>query len=518
MGYRRMTTDDLLSIHRRWRVGQTISEISRQEGFDRKTVREYINRFVSVGLKPNEAVEGPDLLTALSGLLPSNERTHTVRDEFQKHEDEIIKLITADTEPVKPKTAYKILVRKYGVSGSYESFKGFMQTQDIQVKGKPTVPRLELPPGKEIQVDYCSVGYHIDPASGKNRRVHAFIGKLSCSRLPYVRFTYTQKQESFVESNVRMLEFYDGTSEYITIDNLKAGVMKPDVYDPKLNKAYAEFAEYYGTFINTCIVGHSKGKAKIERIVQEVRELYRELKYVHPSFSLNELNREALSWCREEYGMAKHGTTRIEPAVAFKNEEKGFLKHLPAVRFEVPKWKQVKVAPDQFFTFYSKRYAMPYAFRGKVLSCRQTGVLLRVFDDKNMLLREYVIDSQRVQWHSGDFPESQEAMMKGSYPQYLISKGYGIGPEAGKLIESILRPHAFIKARSARGVLTVLEKYRGFPFLEDVCRQARGKGIFVPKQIKYLLETEQKQQYLNFEIPRSAVGNAMIRNVAEYIN
>ena len=73
--------------------------------------------------------------------------------------------------------------------------------------------------------------------------------------------------------------------------------------------------------------------------------MYRELKHVHPSFSLSELNREALSWCREEYGMAKHGTTGIEPAVAFENEEKGLLKYLPAVRFEVPKWKQVKVAP-----------------------------------------------------------------------------------------------------------------------------------------------------------------------------
>ena len=37
-----------------------------------------------------------------------------------------------------------------------------------------------------------------------------FIGKLSASRLPYVEFTYAQTQESFVEINTRMIEFFGG--------------------------------------------------------------------------------------------------------------------------------------------------------------------------------------------------------------------------------------------------------------------------------------------------------------------
>ena len=34
------------------------------------------------------------------------------------------------------------------------------------------------------------------------------------------------------------------------IDNLKTGVIKPDLYDPKLNRAYAEMAEHYGCLID----------------------------------------------------------------------------------------------------------------------------------------------------------------------------------------------------------------------------------------------------------------------------
>jgi transposase len=514
-----MTIENLFSMYRRWRSGQSINEISRQEGFDRKTVRMYLLKFKSAGLSASgDRPESGQLHAMLAGLLPSNDRKHVIQDEFRRYEDEIVALVSDEREPVKPKTAYRIMRRKYDISGSYESFKVYFRRLEVRAKGRQSVPRLELPPGKEIQVDYCFVGYHLDADSRKNRKVYAFIGKLSCSRLPFVQFTYTQKQESFVESNVGMLEFYGGASEYITIDNLKQGVLKPDIYDPTINRAYAEFAEYYRTFINPCVVGHSKGKAKVERQVQEVRELYRELKAVHPTYSMRELNAKALDWCRNEYGGARHGTTGIEPMKAFEHEEKGCLQPLPEIRFEVPRFKPVKVAPDQFFTFDGKRYAMPRIFRGSQLMCRQTGTLLRIFDERHTLLRQYVIDSRRARWCEGDFPESQEAMMQGSYPHYLISRGRSIGPQAALLIESILRPHAFIKARAARGVLSVLEEYRDYPFLESVCSQARRQAIFVPKQIKYLLESEKRQSHLRFAIQRSPLGEAMIRDIAEYIN
>ena len=35
-----------------------------------------------------------------------------------------------------------------------------------------------------------------------------------------------------------MFEYYGGVTEVLSLDNLKAGVIKPDLYDPKLNKAF----------------------------------------------------------------------------------------------------------------------------------------------------------------------------------------------------------------------------------------------------------------------------------------
>jgi hypothetical protein len=87
-------------------------------------------------------------------------------------------------------------------------------------------------------------------------------------------------------------------------------------------------------------------------------------------------NREALQWCREEYGRTRHGTTGIEPMVLFEEAEKATLKPLPTERFEVPLYKPVTVYADRFFKFEKKRYAMPETCRGKSFIARKSGTML----------------------------------------------------------------------------------------------------------------------------------------------
>ena len=79
------------------------------------------------------------------------------------------------------------------------------------------------------------------------------------------------------------------------------------MYDPQINRSYAEFAEHYGTFINACIPGYPKGKAKVERQVQEgTRTVFVVFLLCICHFSLQELNKEAQKWCRSEYGKKPH--------------------------------------------------------------------------------------------------------------------------------------------------------------------------------------------------------------------
>ena len=130
MGYRRMNINDLKSIYRRWKAGQKISFISTAEGFDRKTIRNYIRGFEKNGLNRDvDTIAENDLHTVLLSLLPCNEREHTVQASFHDLIDEIRNLVSDKVHPVKPKTEYRIVKRKYDLTASYESFKVFFKNQ-----------------------------------------------------------------------------------------------------------------------------------------------------------------------------------------------------------------------------------------------------------------------------------------------------------------------------------------------------------------------------------------------------
>jgi hypothetical protein len=509
----------LETIFRRWHAGHSITSMKEAVTCDRKTIRNYITLFTATGYAvgcpfPDEQ----KLFRDLEAILPLKNRQRGVRDVLLKHKDEIIELITRKSEPVKPKNAFLIAKEKYDLQVSYETFKLFMREHAFSITKTAAPLRIELPPGMEIQLDYGKVGGLYDPDEKRNRTVYAFCARLSFSRLPFIVFVHAQDQESFIESNIEMVEFFGGVTEFLSLDNLKAGVIKPHLYDPELNRAYAEFAAHYGVFLNPCRVGKATDKGKIERLVPSARELFRRLKEVHPSFTLAELNEKALQWCREEYGLTKHGTTGVPPLELFEAQEASALKPLPETRFEVPVWKQVKVAPDRFITFEGKYYCLPYEYRGKTLLARKSGVFLRLFTPQHVLVREYMISLKRFSWLPGDFPEDREALMQGEYPQWLLKQARSFGPSTEKLIASVLESHAYLHARRARGILSLLEKYRDHPFREEICQRARLLRVHTPKQIGLMLESERRQLRFDFIVPTSPAGQAMIRDVKEYFN
>jgi transposase len=49
----------------------------------------------------------------------------------------------------------------------------------------------------------------------------------------------------------------------LVCDNLKTGVDKPDLYDPKINRTYAELAVHYDTLIDPARAFKPKDKDRV---------------------------------------------------------------------------------------------------------------------------------------------------------------------------------------------------------------------------------------------------------------
>ncbi|NPV81934.1 MAG: IS21 family transposase, partial [Firmicutes bacterium] len=152
------------------------------------------------------------------------------------------------------------------------------------------------------------------------------------------------------------------------MDNVASGVLKPDIYEPLLNRAYEEMAAHYGVLIDPCRKGKPKDKPRVERAIPYVRDSF----WRGRSFSsLTEINREAIRWCTEIAGMRIHGTTRQKPLEVFNLVEKPMLKSLPE-RWEIAVWQTAKVGPDSRCAVRRTLYSVPWQYMGRELSVRIT--------------------------------------------------------------------------------------------------------------------------------------------------
>ena len=58
----------------------------------------------------------------------------------------------------------------------------------------------------------------------------------------------------------------------MTLDNLKEGVIKPDIYDPQLNELYAAVLEHYRVTADPARVGDSNRKGTVENAVKHTQD------------------------------------------------------------------------------------------------------------------------------------------------------------------------------------------------------------------------------------------------------
>lgn len=490
MGYNPQGIMNIYEIIRRWHTGQTISSIARTLSLDRKTVRRYIQWAQKAGIRLDKPLgEEADVLGVLQALTPSGQREKPAAEQFAPYREEIMALVEDPHDPLTLKSAWQVICHRHPeITASYSSLKRIARHWKPQSSRSGW--RQETPPGQQTQIDYAKVGLLYDPAAGRKRVVYAFIATLSWSRYKFVEFVWSQDQQAFVGSHLKMFDFWGGASRVLVIDNLKSGVLRPDRYDPQLNPLYRQMADHYGCFIDPARPGQPKDKGKVERAVQPVRDLFRRLKAMDPELRLAEANKKALYWCRYENGLTRHGTTGEKPWECFEAEEQGRLVCLPAQAFELARWKQVRVHPDQFVQFEKAYYSLPKRYVGHQLWLRADAACIQIYDEGFALVKYFPREPGRRFSDPADFPENTQAMMNHYSVRNLLAKAGRIGPSTTRYLEALLNPHAMGNLRKAMGIIALAEKHP-VEIVEAAARQALAGKLFTYKGFRRLLEAPQ---------------------------
>ena len=164
------------------------------------------------------------------------------------------------------KAIWQDLVDDHGFDGGYQSVKRFVRKLRGSVvrEGHPTITTA---PGEEAQVDYGEGPMVRDPESRKYRRTRLFALTLGWSRKAVWILAFKSSSKLWCELHEEAFRRLGGCPRILILDNLKEGVLQPDVYDPTLNPLYRDMLAHHGAVALPARVRHPDRKGKVERSV-----------------------------------------------------------------------------------------------------------------------------------------------------------------------------------------------------------------------------------------------------------
>jgi transposase len=335
MSERKLKIMDIRELLIHIRAQTSDRQVSRDTGFNRRTVRRYREWAQVQGLLEGEMPGLEELQSRITASLPEKTPPQN-QSSLETYRAVVEQWVEARVEIA----AIRQRLLERGYAGSYASVWRFVRSIEPKKRHKLTV-RVETKPGEEAQVDFGYAGRMIDPASGKLRKSWSFVMTMAWSRHQYVEFVWDQKIASFLRCFRNAWEFFGGVTERVRIDNLKTAILKAVYDDPQVQQSFRECAEHYGFLIAPCRVATPEHKGKVEQ--GGVHYVTRNFLGGREPTTLTQANREVLTWCNTTAGLRLHGTTKAKPLERFKQVEQAHLKALPETPYDLTVWKHVKV-------------------------------------------------------------------------------------------------------------------------------------------------------------------------------
>lgn len=388
--------------------------------------------------------------------------------------------------------------------GSYESVKRYVR----KLSECDEIPfrRMEALPGTECQVDY-GTGAWIVGEDGKRRKTHLFRIVLSCSRKAYSEVTFTQETECFLRSLENAFRHFGGVPETTVIDNLKAGVIKPCVYDPDLNPKLRDFASHYGTCILPSRVRTPRHKGKVERQVGYAQDNALKGRTFK---SLAEQNAHLRDWELNVADKRIHGTTRRQVQQMFE-EEKPHLSALPPDLFPAFQEGRRKVHRDGHVEIAKAYYSVPPEYTRREVWVRHDGRLVEIFNDtmERLCVHAQKEPGQRSTVREHIPPEKISNPELGS--EWMLNKAWGIGDGAYAWAKAMLNARGVPGTRVLNGLLSLKKKHTSSAINAGCAKALEAQEYSLKGLKKHIGSHATEQQTLPF------IGeHPLIRATVEY--
>ena len=246
------------------KLGWPLRRIEQATGVRRETAGAYL-KAAGIGLRPpgawgrrapakpaNEVTPDPGPSKPAIGVTPDfvgpfSEKQGSPRDALSASSCEPYRELIEQglARGRNGKAIWQDLVCDQGFAGSYQAVKRFVR----KLRG-PRIPEaagiILTPMGEEAQVDYGSGPMVRDAQSAKYRRTRLFVMTLGYSRKSVRLLAWRSSSRIWAELHEKALRRLGGCPRVVVLDNLKEGVLLPDIYDATVNPLFRDVLAHEG--------------------------------------------------------------------------------------------------------------------------------------------------------------------------------------------------------------------------------------------------------------------------------
>jgi transposase/5S rRNA maturation endonuclease (ribonuclease M5) len=464
-------------------------EINRKTGVDRKTIRKYgrlddlaaeqgafspkspTGQEVATGAGVESCQNPPPRPPAQERKLPKH-----VRSACEPHREWIEEQVGLGRNGM---AIYQDLVERFGFTHKYNSVKRFVR--GLKKKDPRQYDRLEFLPGEEAQVDY-GTGAPTLHSSGKYRRPRLFVMTLKYSGRAFRKVVWKSSKQAWCRLHEEAFRYFGGCPQYMMLDNLKEGVIKPDIYDPQLNELYASVLEHYRVTADPARVGDSNRKGTVENTVKHTQDTALKGRRFD---SIEAQNDWLMHWEERWAAQRIHGRSKRQVAQMFR-EEQPYLEPLPLVPFRYFEQATRTVYDDGTIQVDKAYYAAsPAPLYSKVV--------VRIYDDQIEILdpvRMEVIRRHGKSSRPGSvLMRPEERIFNPSREtDRLLARAEMIGPHTFSLCEMWFNQEGRTGQRRMYGLVNLVRHYPA-RHVERAAEVAKRNGLRSSKAIRRMVES-----------------------------
>ena len=364
-------------------IKPNFSELGRQYGFDRRTVKKYYDGYEG---KPKSRTKPSKL-------------------------DNYLELITAKLalKGASVRAVYEFILSEVDANiGSYSNFNKYIKNKHLKPNKTPKGhPRFETDCGIQAQVDWKE-DVSITNRFGEIFTFQVFDYKLGYSRYPIFTYKLYKTRQDVFDCLIASFKATGGVPREILFDNMSS-VVNIKGNRAEVSPQMLHFAKDFNFKIKRCKARHSYTKGKVEsanKFVEWVIPYEGEFETEEELIDIiQKINKKVVNQICQETGV---------PPILLLQKEKEYLQPLPSndiIESYLPHDRQTTVRKDSMITYNKRKYSVPCEYIGKPVRMQVVDKELIIYYSTEIIAR-HMLSTKRLNYSESHYKQLLSVNLK----------------------------------------------------------------------------------------------------------